>query len=263
MSKNQKEKNFKIEHHKDSLIILSNNEIHPSTRKLQKLAIFDLDNTLLKTKGFHPFPKHKKDYIFPYKQIPQKLKTLHKQKFRIFIISNQLGIGRNYVSEDLIITRTINALGNLDIPLNILLATEDDFYRKPSIGCFEYIKSQILMDFKFDEKESFFCGDAAGRKCGKTSKNDFSNSDLLFARNCGLRFCTPENFFLGVQDFVLNFGFGIEKFCEMKRDKFFKVADFSRKNFCRDVFFVVGPPSSGKTNFIEKSFRMENFYIVF
>ena len=132
-----------------------------------------------------------------------------------------------------------------------------------SIGCFEYIKSQILMDFKFDEKESFFCGDAAGRKCVKSNKNDFSNSDLLFAKNCKLRFVTPERFFLGLKDFGQTHFFGIDKFCERSKDRFFKASEIIKQNYNRDVFFVIGPPSSGKTNFIEKSFEKDNFYIVF
>ena len=259
----KKEKNFKTDIYKESLIILTNTEHHPSTKqKPHKLAIFDLDNTLIKTKGFNQFPKNQKDWKFLYKKIPEKLKELHKKKYLIFIISNQLGIGLNYVDKDLIIDRIINSLGNLEIPFFCLLSTEDDFYRKPSIGCFDYIKSQILMDFNFDQKDSFFCGDAAGRKCFKTNKNDFSNSDVLFAKNCNLNFFTPENFFLGIKDSLpqINF-FGINKFCEMKKDKFFKIENINKKNNSRDVFFVIGPPSSGKTCFIEKNLPKNNFYL--
>lgn len=44
----------------------------------------------------------------------------------------------------LIEKRVVNFITDLNIPITVLLATSEDYYRKPSIGCFDYIKSQIL-----------------------------------------------------------------------------------------------------------------------
>lgn len=44
-----------------------------------------------------------------------------------------------------------------------------------------------------DMRRSFYCGDAAGR----ISPKDFSDSDVKFATNIGLRFFTPEHLFFG------------------------------------------------------------------
>ena len=51
---------------------------------------------------------------------------------------------------------------------------------------------------KIDKEQSFFCGDAAGRKT-KTHK-DFSDTDLKFALNVGVPFKTPEVMFLGEKE---------------------------------------------------------------
>ncbi len=51
---------------------------------------------------------------------------------------------------------------------------------------------------KVDIKDSFFCGDAAGRKDAK--HKDFSDTDLKFALNVGIQFKTPENLFLGEKE---------------------------------------------------------------
>ena len=50
---------------------------------------------------------------------------------------------------------------------------------------------------KIDVKESFYCGDAAGRPATQTREKDFSADDKAFAANVGLTFHTPESLFLG------------------------------------------------------------------
>lgn len=53
------------------------------------------------------------------------------------------------------------------------------------------------MDINY--KESFFCGDAAGRPANcepNKKKKDFSSADRLFALNVKLKFFTPEEYFL-------------------------------------------------------------------
>jgi bifunctional polynucleotide phosphatase/kinase len=46
-------------------------------------------------------------------------------------------------------------------------------------------------------KDSFYCGDAAGRPAGwkKDAKKDFSVTDRKFAFNVGIKFMTPEELF--------------------------------------------------------------------
>ena len=46
---------------------------------------------------------------------------------------------------------------------------------------------------------SFYCGDAAGREenWAPKKKKDHSSVDRLLAINCGLKFYTPEEYFLG------------------------------------------------------------------
>lgn len=46
-------------------------------------------------------------------------------------------------------------------------------------------------------KNSFYCGDAAGRPKTDLKPKDFSDSDLKFAREIGVKFHTPESLFLG------------------------------------------------------------------
>ncbi len=71
----------------------------------------------------------------------------------------------------------------------------DGIFRKPRTGVWEYLAKYQNGNVDIDMANSFYCGDAAGRK-RLNGKKDFSCSDRLFAINLGLRFFTPEERFL-------------------------------------------------------------------
>ena len=77
----------------------------------------------------------------------------------------------------------------MGIPITIYVACANDIYRKPRTGCWEELLKS-LEEGKADIEESFMCGDAAGRD------EDHSDADVHFAVNLGIKFFTPEEFFL-------------------------------------------------------------------
>lgn len=72
----------------------------------------------------------------------------------------------------------------------VAATTKDKVYRKPYTGMFKLITDHFG-ERKLDIANSFYCGDAAGRK------GDFSPDDKFFALNTGLKFYTPEMLFRG------------------------------------------------------------------
>ena len=112
-----------------------------------------------------------------------------------------------------------------------------------------------------DIKQSFYCGDAAGRtKKVSDGKKDFSCSDRLFAMNLDLQFYTPEQFFLGrksVEDFKLpDFNpMGLEKRfkgLETKNQKLSHLLEGNLKNVTLlsikpEVIMMIGVQGSGKS----------------
>ena len=72
----------------------------------------------------------------------------------------------------------------------------NDGFRKPGVMMWKHFTAQLNNGVEVDFKESFYCGDAAGRPATKNREKDFSDSDLKFAKNTGLKFYTPESLFL-------------------------------------------------------------------
>ena len=62
--------------------------------KKTKIAAFDLDYTLIKTKSKKLFPIDKNDWEFLYENVPSKIKQLYDDNFTIVIITNQMGISK-------------------------------------------------------------------------------------------------------------------------------------------------------------------------
>jgi len=76
--------------------------------------------------------------------------------------------------------------------MTFLAATKKDDFRKPNTGMWDFIVAKNTI-----KEKSFYCGDAAGRPRSGATGADHSADDMIFARNVGLSFYTPESFFLG------------------------------------------------------------------
>lgn len=74
------------------------------------------------------------------------------------------------------------------------MGLEENIYRKESPGMFE-LSTFLRFHGEFNREESFFVGDAAGRKGSGSRPDDFSDSDLKMALNANIRFFVPEDFF--------------------------------------------------------------------
>jgi DNA 3'-phosphatase len=146
-------------------------------------------------------------------------------------------------------------LSQLGIPITLYAATGQDIYRKPRPGMWTEMKDDYdLAESDIDHENSVFVGDAGGRiaelKAGNTAPKDFSCSDRNFAHNIGIKFQTPEEFFLGEQprEFARDFDLANFPFVEQDGED---SAGLTKAND-KDIVLFVGPPGAGKSTFYWK-----------
>lgn len=160
-----------------------------------KIAAFDYDFTLVCTRSGKAFPVDKNDWRLFHPELSQLINQLvHRLGYRFVVVSNQLGLSKQKIDLNDLKERFGRSIQKIDAPCLILIASQDDTYRKPRIGLWDYFRTTIQPEMAVDLSQSFYVGDAAGRKKSATSKGDHSAGDLLFALNCGLNFMIPERF---------------------------------------------------------------------
>lgn len=143
-----------------------------------KMAGFDFDWTLVKPLDNRKFPKSVDDWQWLFPTIPDKLKELYNEGYMIVVFTNQSKPWKQEQIE--------KAMSTLNIPLFIAIAFEKEEY-KPNTILFD----SLTTNKKFiNKKNSFFVGDALGRK------DDFADSDKKFAENIGIECIAPESFFI-------------------------------------------------------------------
>ncbi|ORX69307.1 PNK3P-domain-containing protein [Linderina pennispora] len=204
------------------------------------------------------------DWRFHHPKVPELLRNVHKQGYKIVIISNQNGLKPNKGSTALtkkaveFRDKISQIAKQLDVPFTILAATAKDYLRKPSPGM--WIAAELdNAGVAVDRSLSCYVGDAAGRPGKGKAKPDFSDSDLAFALNLNVPFYVPEEVF--TKDILSK----DEPFrcprrrtgplaASIPRELVSKLATRAAKadKDNRLLVLLVGPPASGKSTFAAK-----------
>lgn len=233
-----------------------------------RVAAFDLDDTII----YRASRKKDNKWSIIDKTFCDKIKELVDKNYLIAIFSNQSGLSKSKNADKLLWRKALKEVfefmfSKTDKKCGFFYAAkQEDIYRKPNIGMWLELKKDIKEKFDLDQdyklqfsKKSFFCGDAAGRTKPsilkrkinpKNKKGDFSDSDRKFALNVGLKFMTPEEFYLGKDDnatFKLS-GFDPNEYLNsINKQK--KIKFVPRK---KEMIMMIGPPASGKSSFVKK-----------
>jgi bifunctional polynucleotide phosphatase/kinase len=216
---------------------------YSNPKTIYKIAAFDLDYTLIKTASGNIFPKDEKDWLWLYDNVPKKLKQLIDDEYNIVIFTNQKGISQGKQTIQNFSIKIEDIFKNLNIQIDILIATDDDWYRKPMTGMWEfYLETHKIQNMD----ESFYCGDAAGRTYVNKKLNDHSDADINFANNINLTFKMPEEVF----EQKLNKQFVIQnKYNNLKLIDLIIEKQKPMETKEKEMVILIAPPASGKSTF--------------
>ncbi|EGG24188.1 SAP DNA-binding domain-containing protein [Cavenderia fasciculata] len=235
-----------------------------------KIAAFDMDDTLIRTKSGAKFAQSQSDWLFWDDKVPSKIAEYYRLGYQIVIVTNQGGIGIHGRHDHTKFSQVSGKIQDLfrfwNMPCIAIMACDvDGLWRKPSKLMWNFLVEECTDgSVSINSKDCIYVGDAAGRpdnwKSGK--KKDFASSDLGFALSSGIAFKTPEEFFLDEPPFVFDQTVGANGI--ISSDKIPKVATtgdiiqgganiippFQRQ----ELVIMVGLPASGKSTFTETHF---------
>lgn len=153
-----------------------------SSNTKKNAIMIDFDWTLVKPKNNKRFPKDINDWEWLYPSVPEKVKEYNTKNNIIIIFTNQT---KDWKHEQIKLVAR-----ELQVPIFIMIATNKKAH-KPNIDFYNTFFELNEIDKKiFNLKKSLFIGDALGRK------DDFSDSDKIFAENIGVKCISPEEAFL-------------------------------------------------------------------
>lgn len=226
-----------------------------------KAAGFDIDFTVIKTASGRKFATGATDWEWWDTKVPDKLRQLDKEGYRIIFITNQAGIEKLKVKPEEIQRKVEAIIKELDIPVLTFVCTGENQYRKPSTLMWEHWENKCNQGVKVNRSECIYVGDAAGRakEWAPGKPKDFSCSDRKFAANLGIEFKTPEEFFLGEKPAKF-------EWLSMDPQKFLNKASSTEKKEYHskspEMVIMVGAPATGKSTFRKRYLEPHGYVAV-
>ncbi|KAL1925046.1 uncharacterized protein VTP21DRAFT_4700 [Calcarisporiella thermophila] len=219
-----------------------------------KIAAFDLDGTLIKPKQGRRHPKDSSDWEWWNPVVPLRLRSLHEEGYKVVIFTNQGGLKHQKRKSDFK-EKMNHVVAELNIPLQIFVATMYDSNRKPRTGMWSSFLSEHNSGIEVELEKSFYIGDAAGRAKGwkKGAPEDHACVDRKFADNIGISFSTPEEYFLDEPMAAFSWGdFDPRVEMEELSSAALSPSALFSEEVKQEMIIFVGYPASGKTYFAKK-----------
>lgn len=108
-----------------------------------KIAAFDLDGTIIKTKSGKVHAQDASDWTWWHPNIPEKIQSIGQQGYTIAIFSNQGRAKFGSKTYSLIRTKIYAICKKLGTEVFFLAAVNNDLFRKPRIGMWDLLREQL------------------------------------------------------------------------------------------------------------------------
>ncbi|CAF0825136.1 unnamed protein product [Adineta ricciae] len=222
----------------------------------EKIAAFDMDGTIILTKSGKVHPTDENDWRIGFDTCFKKLKQLHTDHYKIVVFTNQRGLMKA-ASTDNFRKKIQFIQQKLNVPMQVFVAIHPGRYRKPCIGSWLLLQSKYNDGIQIDKSKSFYVGGMIGYAAGRPdkwrakAKKDHSCADRLFAINVGLKFYTPEEYFLGLS----KANYEMPKFEPKALRSMSSLVEPTSGSLTSDkveLIVMCGLPASGKSWFVKK-----------
>ena len=231
------------------------------------MAAFDFDDTLITAAVGSKWTRSATGWSWWHSSVPSKLKSLHAQGFNLVVISNQGNISlkenaKTLQKDQLSLANLKNQFSavtkQLELPITFYGATSQDQYRKPRTGMWKRMQQDLGLESadSIDLDQSFFVGDAGGRAKMDKRNKDHACSDRDLAANIGIKFLTPEEYFL--EQPAESFGRDFDP-KDILQEVLGDFDESSRRGLTRqhplEIIIFCGSPASGKSSLYWKHFQ--------
>lgn len=226
----------------------------PDFKFKEKLAMFDLDSTLIVPKIGKKFPIDENDWKFNFPNVKSMLIDYANNNYSVIIISNQGGMAKGKQTFEVWSNKLNQICEKLGIELYVFCSVDHNKYRKPYPTWFnEFVPDNITKNL--NRSNSFYCGDACGRK------GDFSDTDYKFALNCMINFKTPESLFDGQNQKLPKINYPNISDESFPPSFVFNKLNDNKNNNANEMILMIGYQGSGKS-FIANTINKNHGYIV-
>ncbi|THH31361.1 hypothetical protein EUX98_g2820 [Antrodiella citrinella] len=228
---------------------------------VSKVACFDLDGCLIESsfgtgkKAMRGSSSSAPAFKWWRPVVSAKLKEVHDHGYTVVIITNQALRGKTAIA-DWKLKIPVFAAALPEVPFHIYAATAKDKYRKPIPGMWYELEAEFGKDnVHIDKKQSFFIGDAAGRK------SDHAGTDRKWALNVDIPFLTPEEYFLKLPAAKYELkGFHVSSLPQnlpaiVPSTPLIQTSSPKKQ----EIVLFVGFPSLGKSSFYRKHFEPSGY----
>lgn len=227
----------------------------------EKVAAYDIDGTIIKTRSGRVFAKDMDDWQLALPEVPGKLKELHKNGFKLVFLTNQSGMTIGKLKPEDFKKKLSGIIAKLNLPIQVLVATGVNKYRKPMTGMWEYLEEHANGGLAIDKIRSFYVGDAAGRPARGAIKKDHSCCDRLMALNLNVPFFTPEEHFQKGKS--VNWIRPEFQPTDLALDApLLQPSTSTVTSTAQEVILIVGFPGSGKSHFCRSNYGKDSQYVV-
>lgn len=103
------------------------------------MVAFDMDGTLITTKSGKTFAVNEHDWKLWDPSVKTVLQRLHAENKYLAIISNQSGVKEKKITKEALQSKVDSVIEALGVPMDFICAIEDDRFRKPRTGMWEFL----------------------------------------------------------------------------------------------------------------------------